>query len=131
MHRRNRSTRSALLVAAATVLAPIALARAEPVSYTGTFTPVNNSGVAGTTDLSLDGNTLTVTVNATGLEPNQQHEQHIHGFANGQQSVLPPNPLTPAVDLNSNGILEDAEAEAIVGPPLLGLSGTLAGPNVD
>jgi len=122
--------RSALAAVAAAIV-PLAAARAAPVTYQGTFDAANGSGVAGTTNLSLDGNILTVTVNATGLEANQPHEQHIHGFADGSQSNCPPSPLTPAIDTNGNGILEDMEAEAVAGPPILGLAGTNSSTNVD
>ena len=43
-----------------------------------TLTSVNNSGVTGTAVLRLKGDQLTVTINATGLTPNQVHVQHIH-----------------------------------------------------
>src|SRR4051812_11176802 len=127
-----------LAAAAAGVVSLMPVARApaqttQPAgtsTYSATFTPVNNSGVSGTSDLTLNGSTLTVSVNATGLEPNQNHPQHIHGFANGTPSVIPPFPPTPDVDTNGNGLLDDPEAEALIGPPILGLTGTNGTTNV-
>jgi len=126
----SRVTKLFAAAAATALLLPAARALAEPVTYTATFNPVNNSGVTGTADLALDGSTLTVSVNATGLEPNQNHPQHIHGFANGTPSVIPPFPPTPDVDTNGNGLLDDPEAEALIGPPILGLTGTNSTGNV-
>jgi hypothetical protein len=103
------------------VLAVPTLALAAPQEFTGTFKPANSSGANGTTRLTLDGSTLTVQINATGLEPNQNHPQHIHGFADDRRSVIPPSPLTPAIDTNGNGMLEDAEGEVFIGPPLVSL----------
>jgi len=130
-------TLAAAAAAGAVSLLPVARAPAQTTqpsgtsTYTATFTPLNNSGVSGTSDLTLNGSTLTVTVNATGLEPNQQHEQHIHGFADNSQSVIPAFPPDPSVDTNGNGIIEDMEAEAVVGPPILGLAGTNSTGNTD
>src|SRR6266849_933081 len=45
--------------------------------YTVKLSALNGSGVSGTVDLQLTGNILAVTVNVTGLVPNQIHFQHI------------------------------------------------------
>ncbi|HYO08169.1 MAG TPA: hypothetical protein VER17_04295 [Tepidisphaeraceae bacterium] len=114
--------RSKLALAVAGVLAVPLVASAEPVTYTGDFHPSNGSGVTGTTQLTLDGTTLTVQINATGLAPDQPHPAHVHGFPDGRESVCPPEVLTPSIDLNANGILDVPEAEALVGPPILPLT---------
>jgi hypothetical protein len=124
---RKRKTHGAFLAAAAggaiALLASASTGGAATVTYTGTFVPENNSGVSGTTTVVLDdvANALTVTVSAAGLEPGQVHPQHIHGFADDSQSVLPPSVLTPTIDVNGNGRLDDEEGEALIGPPIIPL----------
>src|SRR3954447_23939659 len=46
--------------------------------------PENNSGAAGVARVTLDGNTLTVDVVASGLTPGEPHPMHIHGFLDGE-----------------------------------------------
>src|SRR4051812_5099527 len=75
-----------------------------PVNYFANLTPLNNSGVTGTASLTLNGNDLTVVLNAVGLEPDKLHPQHIHGFVDGRQSSL------HATDFNANGMIDDFEA---------------------
>src|SRR4051812_18715252 len=127
-----RRSKLSALAAAVAALAPAVIAAAAPVNFKATFATANNSGVTGTAQLSLDGNALTVSIQANGLEPGQVHAQHIHGFADGRPSVLPPPVLTPQIDTNQNGLLDDPEAEALVGPPLvtLTLSGNTKAPEV-
>ena len=48
-------------------------------SFSAILDPLNNSGVNGIANLTLDGNILKVNLIATGLEPNQLHVAHIHG----------------------------------------------------
>ncbi len=55
-------------------------ANADPMYFTADLTPLNSSGVYAHFDLTLDGNLLTVSEHATGLEPNEPHPQHIHGM---------------------------------------------------
>jgi hypothetical protein len=47
--------------------------------YIARLRQLNHSGVSGTVDFQLTGNVLVVTLNVTGLVPNQKHFQHIHG----------------------------------------------------
>ncbi|HEX8522698.1 MAG TPA: hypothetical protein VF669_10615 [Tepidisphaeraceae bacterium] len=105
----------------ALIIAAPSMALAAPIQFTGTFDPANNSGVTGTTTLTVDGDRLTVVINASGLEPNRNHAQHIHGFANGKQAQCPPPVLPPDIDLNKDGILQAPEAEIASGPPLVSL----------
>ena len=57
----------------------------EPVNYDGTYyselNQFNDSGASGTAMLMLDGDQLTVEIEASGLTPDQTHLQHIHGFS--------------------------------------------------
>lgn len=95
-------------------------ASAAPTYYTADLTPLNNSGVYANIQLALDGNMLTVTERATGLEPNQIHAQHIHGLLGAEA----PNTTlaTPALDTDRDGYVELAEGQAGYGPILLDLS---------
>jgi len=64
----------------------------DPQTYTAALRPLNNSGVRGTATLTLDRNRLTVTIEAQGVEPDQVHPQHIHGFDDaGTNAVCPPD----------------------------------------
>jgi hypothetical protein len=47
--------------------------------YIARLSQLNHSGVSGTVDFQLTGNILVVTMNVTGLVPNQEHFQHVHG----------------------------------------------------
>ena len=89
---------------------------AAPVNFFANLSPVNNSGVNGTASLTLDGNSLTVLINATGLEVGQIHPQHIHGFVNGNASS------TNFTDFNSNGLIDEFESELATGPAILPLT---------
>lgn len=93
---------------------------AAPIYYTADLTPLNNSGVFAHFELVLDGNMLTVTERATGLEPNMPHPQHIHGQlgANAPNTRL----ATPANDTDRDGFVELAEGQTTYGPILLDLT---------
>lgn len=88
--------------------------------YTTTFTALNGSGVTGEAIVGYDIQTRTVTVaiSASGLEPNQPHIQHIHGFPNGSNATTP----TLAQDDDGDGYVELAEGLDTYGPILLNLS---------
>jgi len=88
--------------------------------YTTTFTSLNNSGVTGEAIVAYDIQTRTVTVaiSASGLEANQPHIQHIHGFPNGMNATTP----TLAQDDDGDGFIELAEGLDTYGPILLNLA---------
>ena len=88
--------------------------------YVTEFTALNNSGVDGHALLFLDeGNqTLTVKIWAEGLEPNQVHAQHIHGFNDDTDSKSP----TIAQDDDRDGFVELGEGLATYGPIQLNLT---------
>jgi hypothetical protein len=88
--------------------------------YSTEFTALNNSGVAGRAVLLIDqdARTLTVDIQATGLEAGQMHIQHIHGFADDQDAVTP----TIAQDGDGDGFVELAEGLATYGPIQLNLT---------
>lgn len=86
--------------------------------YTVDFTALNASGVSGSAELTLMGDKLTVKVNATGLEPNMVHPQHIHGFAENKGNSTCP---TPAADTNGDGLVDLVEGLPSYGGVLLEL----------
>ncbi len=88
--------------------------------YQTTFTALNNSGVTGTATLLLDSatQTLRVDVDANGLEPNQVHIQHIHGFDDDSKATTP----KLAQDADHDGFVELAEGLVKYGPIQLNLS---------
>lgn len=84
------------------------------------FTTLNGSGVTGGAIIGFDddADTITVAISARGLEPNQPHIQHIHGFPDGQDATTP----TPAFDTDGDGFVELAEGLPAYGPILLNLA---------
>ncbi len=86
--------------------------------YTVDFGSLNNSGVTGTAELSLEGSTLTVNISASGLDAGA-HPQHIHGFSeNNGNSTCPP----ASADSDGNGIISIPEGAPFYGGVLLTLS---------
>lgn len=86
--------------------------------YTAELSALNGSNVWGTAELVLEGNELTVTINATGLEPGRLHPQHIHGFKeNNRNSKCPP----ASADDDGDGFVELGEGLPFYGPVLLPL----------
>lgn len=88
--------------------------------YETSFTALNGSGVSGGAIAAYNSAThvLTVAIAASGLEPNQVHIQHIHGFLDGTKAMTP----TLAQDTDHDGFVELAEGQAKYGPILLNLS---------
>lgn len=88
--------------------------------FATSFTALNNSGVTGGAAIVLDraSHTVTVEIDATGLEPNQVHPQHIHGFLDDTKSHSP----TLAQDTDHDGFVELGEGLAKYGQILLNLS---------
>jgi hypothetical protein len=58
--------------------------------------PLNDSGVTGTAEVSLEGDQVTVKIEAKGMVPGQPHAQHIHGLDSG-------NATCPGDDLDTDG----------------------------
>lgn len=92
--------------------------KAKTKMYSVDFTALNGSGVSGSAELYLVGDQLTVTVNATGLEPNMVHPQHIHGFTENKRNSKCP---TSAADTNDDGLIDLVEGLPSYGGVLLEL----------
>src|SRR3954468_9975942 len=78
------------------------LASAAPITYTSTLSSLNGSGVTGTASLTLNGNFLSVNIQASGLEPNARHLMHIHGRTSSNGSPLPDVAVTSALDTDND-----------------------------
>lgn len=92
--------------------------RSRVSRFAGELVPLNGSLVSGTVRAALDGAELSVVLEVEGLEPQQLHPQHLHGFFGANRSAS-----CPTVDADTDGdqVLSAAEAEVAAGPPLLPL----------
>jgi len=88
--------------------------------YTTDLVALNNSGVAGRVTMLLDAahESVTVGIEATGLEPDQVHIQHIHGFDDDSKAMSP----TIALDADHDGFVELGEGLVGYGPIQLNLT---------
>ena len=84
----------------------------------GKLVPLNGSLVSGTVRAAVEGGELSVVVEAEGLEVQQIHPQHLHGFFGGDRSASCP---TVEADADGDQVLSAAEVEPVTGPPLLPL----------
>jgi hypothetical protein len=107
---------------------------AAPQEFVSTLGSINHSGVTGNATVFLDNTDLTVNIHATGLEPNEPHPIHIHGFgADGIPSPIPSALPTIADDTDHDGFIELAEGQVRYGPIILNIASgsTPTGPEVN
>ncbi len=100
---------------------------AEPQAFSADFVGLNGSGVTGTTRISIDGETLRVQVDATGLEPNQPHAMHVHGLVGPDHTPFDAATPTTSLDADGDQFIELAEARRGAGPALVDLGAPQAG----
>ena len=93
--------------------------------YAAMLTTLNGSAVSGVAYIESEGDELTVTIFAVGLEPDQAHPQHIFGRFEGdplttvpQDSVVPP----PEADTDGDGFIEVLEGTPFYGSAILPLT---------
>lgn len=86
-------------------------------NFTANLTSLNNSGAEGVANVNVNGNLLTVTINASGMVANQPHPQHIHGLDDGSNGVCPP----ATADTDNDGIISVPEGAPFYGAILLPL----------
>jgi hypothetical protein len=115
-----------LAVLTAAIAAPSA--QAFHLKYNADLDELNNSGVNGEAELEFltgdgdrvnldagegpeDVTDLQVGINATGLEPNMLHPQHIHGFDDASQNAVTPPPTAAGDD----GVLSVADGAPFYG----------------
>ncbi|MGP3925898.1 hypothetical protein [Streptomyces sp. 8N616] len=104
---------SARLAALAALPAILTFAAAAPSladdhieSHQIDLKPLNDSGATGTVWLSLEGQEMTVKVEAEGLVPGQPHAQHLHGSTDGHDFQCPDE----SADKDGDGIINNTEA---------------------
>lgn len=118
---------------AATGLISFAAPAAAEETYKAPIRMLNHSRVIGQAELVLsdDKSHLTVRIDATGLEPGQQHVGHIHGLVVGNN--MPANSHLPsrAQDTDNDKYVELAEGAVTYGPILITLGTDVATPGGD
>lgn len=92
----------------------------EPVTYTAPLNALNNSGVSGQANVTIEGDQVTVSVETQGAEAGQVHAQHIHGFADAASSCP-----TAAADTSGDGRISVGEGAPAYGGILVPLDGSL------
>lgn len=111
------------IVLLALAVPALAVARA-PSSFRAQLLELNGSGASGTAWATLDGSTLTVRIQATGLEPDLLHLRHIHGgptaVAGASETQVSKCPTSPA-DADGDGIISVAEGVPDYGAVILNL----------
>lgn len=111
---------AALLAAAMTAPSVAAQSANGATAYTATLTNLPNTHGRGTASLLLSGDqrTLTVKIEASGLDAGGQHLSHIHGRSEGGQSIDSTCP-TAANDSDGDGFVELPEGAVAYGPILI------------
>lgn len=85
-------------------------------TFTVALAELNDSGVSGEVTLTVDGDELTVEIEASGLEADQTHPQHIHGPEDGAATCPGPD-----ADEDGDGTITVQEGAPAYGPVILGL----------
>lgn len=92
---------------------------AESQSYSAKLHALNSdaTGAKATGDVKfvIDGDELTITVDAEALPPNMMHLQHFHGFKDGKAADCP----DAAADKNNDGVIDLIETEAYAGTTMV------------
>ena len=122
----SNSKTSAMLAAAAAIAmsAPAAVSAQNADversnTYSGTLSPLNESGVTGTFTIEQRGQgQIRVMIQATGLEViDQPHVGHIHGLEGNTEAMCP----TTAQDDDNDGFIELGEGVDTYGPIIVPL----------
>lgn len=112
-----------LSLSAALIAGVSTSATAATTDYRADLIDLNGFGASGKVNLTLDdvAKTLAVRVQASGLDPDVTHVQHIHGVKNADGSNG--NSVTPtaAQDTDGDGFIELLEGAATYGPIILSL----------
>ena len=128
-----KKTLSILATAAlgVSLLAVPAFAAHEGTAYEGTLTELNDSGASGTASITVsdDGETMTVSVDASDLDLDFVHAMHIHGIFDGDLGDDPADGSLAAsacpdmsADANGDGVLTVAEGAPSYGGVLVSLT---------
>jgi hypothetical protein len=91
----------------------------QSVVYVAKLHPLNTKVTGlqteGEARFSIDGDSLTITVNAQKLPPDIVHWQHFHGFKDNSDATCP----TEAADVNHDGIIDLIETEPAAGTTMV------------
>ena len=121
-HLKAASALASAIAVAALAMPATALAQSSSATTVARadLRPLNNSGASGqaTLRLSADQRTLTVSIDARGLEAGGAHISHIHGLSDNGQPVDSTCP-TIAQDTDGDGYVELDEGGATYGPILV------------
>jgi hypothetical protein len=82
-------------------------------------TTITGSQAVGEATFTIDGDSLTIAVNASGLPKDIEHWQHFHGFTDGRQATCP----AQAADANGDGIIDVVETGVAAGTTMVPFSG--------
>jgi len=93
----------------------------DATTYTADLGALNGSGVTGQATVAVEGDELTVAVDAEGTVAEQVHAQHIHGGTDGMTSACP----TTDADSDGNGRISVSEGAPAYGGILVPLDGSL------
>lgn len=114
------------------VMAAPALAAHEGTAYSGDLSELNSSGATGEAyvEVSEDGETMTVSVDASDLDLDFVHAMHIHGIYDGDVEADAPDAgefasstcPTMSDDANGDGVLTVAEGAPKYGAVLTSLT---------
>lgn len=74
-----------------------------------------NRNVTGNVTLEVQGDQLHITVEASGLEPDMMHLQHLHGLKEGNGISCP----DPSADNNNDGLVDITEAYDVAGVTMI------------
>jgi hypothetical protein len=92
---------------------------ASAEEYTAELSSLNAEAIgraaSGTATFSIEGDRLTITIEADGVAPHIMHLQHYHGFPDGTDATCP----TPAADTNGDGVIDLLETEPMAGTTMV------------
>lgn len=81
----------------------------------GLNTAAAGGPVNGDATFTITGDSLTITINASGLPPAMAHWQHFHGFTDGRQAACPDT----SADVNHDGFIDIVETEPSAGTTMV------------
>lgn len=106
--------------AALVALGGAGMAQQSDGTWQADLAPLNAEAAGGeaggTATLAVSGDTLTITVDATGMPPGIMHLQHFHGFTEGDDASRCPS---PEADANGDGVIDLIESEALAGTTMV------------
>jgi hypothetical protein len=98
--------------------------------YTARLSPMNTevTGHKATAEakLTVNGDTLTISIKAQGVPPGVVHWQHLHGFKDNRAASCP----TAAADINHDGIIDLIETEPMSGTTMVPFDSNPAGMDI-